>query len=580
MATIGSLAVKLTLQAAEFSAGAVRAAKDLKSLQAAGQQVYMNTRTAGEKYAASVNLLNTLQKKGIIDKQTYYRALKQEKTALKEATGSSLAMIGAVSGVAAAVIGAAAAGYSWLKSLGKTVAEQAQLGRVLGLSQAEVAGLQMSLHNMGADESKAASGIQKMNDMITAGASGNLAAADAFDRIGLSAAQLANVPTGKGFSEIAKQIAGIEDPTKRAAAAVSIFGEDAIALLPALSKGEGGLAEAAELAKKLGIGLEDVKADSVEDASNRVDELIYTLKGIGTAIAAEVLPWITALADSFGGPSKAASTAGSVTRTVLKGIAVGVAFVVEGVQDLGIAWSFVKLGFELFAFAAIKGLQKILEIAGKLPDKLGGARFRKAAELAGNDADKMKGLMDDTMKEIDDKLAEKPAHVGVLEWFDELDRKAAESGKKMSGLKGAGGATAIAAKKMKLFQEAAGIFDRAKTPLQTFQGEMSKLNALSDAGAVSWDTYAKSAANALAALDKAHGMSEVHLAGAAQRDTTETYSAVVKARAQAEFRRETPEQKVARLLTQSAEIEKAQLAYQKQIAEALKKQNIKTVEMR
>jgi hypothetical protein len=581
MATIGSLAVKLSLKSGDFNSGLQKAALSMRELDRAAQTVYQNTRSPLEKYQAAVGVLDQLHQKGKISSDTYNRALKQEEDTLASLTATGGIAIGAVAGVAGAVIGAAVAGYSWIKSLGRTVAEQTQLARTLGISQAEVAGFEMALHNMGISEDAAGKGIQRLNEHIVAATSGNSAAADAFDRIGLSAKDLARLPTGQALEKVADAIAAISDPTKRAAAAISIFDDQAAGMLPLLAQGSKGLAESAELAKKLGIGLDDVKANSLEDASNRVDELLFTLKGIGISIAAEVLPWITAIADSLGGAGETGKKTGGVVRDALHYVAKAAGYAGNAIDAIQVSAKFVELGFRGMIFGIARGLEWLLTKAAKLPESLGGKKFQEAADSVKGFADDAKSGMMGTVHEIDELLAKKPLGADWEEWFDKLGAAAENAGKRMNDKKGAGGALAELAKRAKLFQDAANVFNANKTPLRSFADEMDHLNSLLSAGALKWDVFTRASAKALENLERAHQLNELHLPSAAVRGTAAAASAVVQAE---NFRKnrlaETPQQRVERILEQSRQIEEKQLEYQKQIAEALKGREVKPVDIR
>jgi hypothetical protein len=105
------------------------------------------------------------------------------------------------------------------------------------------------------------------------------------DKIGLSAQSLKGLSTDEQFDLIAKSLAKIEDPTKKAAVAMEIFGRSGTALVPMLDN----IDALKQEAKDLGLVIDGNQAEQaaeLTDAINRVRRAIGAVAfNIGSALA-------------------------------------------------------------------------------------------------------------------------------------------------------------------------------------------------------------------------------------------------------------------------------------------------------
>lgn len=99
------------------------------------------------------------------------------------------------------------------------------------------------------------------------------------------------------LEQIADELVAIDDPAKRAAQAVAIFGRSGTRLLPLFSQGSAGVRELREEARRLGLSMSHEDASNAErfgDSLSRLWAVLRrTLFGIGSAIA----PQLERLAD-------------------------------------------------------------------------------------------------------------------------------------------------------------------------------------------------------------------------------------------------------------------------------------------
>lgn len=161
-----------------------------------------------------------------------------------------------------------------------------------GVAAPALAELGFAAEQSGADIGTVEMGVRLMQRRLVDLAQGSKEAADSFAILGLSATDLQGLRPEDQFQLIADRIAAIEDPTKRAGAALEIFGRSGTMLVPMLSD----LKALRQEARDLGIvpSDEEVKnAAKVTDAINRVRRTVGAMIfDIGASLAEPALRWL------------------------------------------------------------------------------------------------------------------------------------------------------------------------------------------------------------------------------------------------------------------------------------------------
>ena len=135
--------------------------------------------------------------------------------------GAAFAAGMAVFNAAMAGVQAVAASFGNALNLGGQLAD---LSAQTGVAAGELLVLQRSFDNTGAGAEKVSPAIAKMSSSIVDATSGTGAAAKAFDQLGLSAAELINLPAEQQFQKIGNALAGVANETQRSALASDVFG--------------------------------------------------------------------------------------------------------------------------------------------------------------------------------------------------------------------------------------------------------------------------------------------------------------------------------------------------------------------
>lgn len=176
-----------------------------------------------------------------------------------------------------------------------------------GLSAKAVSALGFAAEQSGTDIKTLEAGFRGMSRFILNAERGLSTATDSMDDLGLSIADLSSGNPEETFKLIADRIATIEDPSKRAALAMSIFGRSGSMLLPLLEGGAAGVEALQKEAEQLGITMSDTDAKAaadLTDALNRMKRALYAAWINGGAALAE---GITEMANYIAKASKVVS---------------------------------------------------------------------------------------------------------------------------------------------------------------------------------------------------------------------------------------------------------------------------------
>lgn len=166
---------------------------------------------------------------------------------------------------------------------------------------------------------------QKLVDATSKGGD----AADAFTSIGLSAATLSRMSPEEQFNKIADAIANIDDPTRRSAAAMKIFGDAGVQLLPLLSSGSDGINAMKQEARDLGVSVSDSAAKMSAEYNDAIARMTTVCDSLKMSLSEALLPVLTTAADSIKKISTYVSKFARENPTATKSI-VGISAAVVG----------------------------------------------------------------------------------------------------------------------------------------------------------------------------------------------------------------------------------------------------------
>jgi hypothetical protein len=186
----------------------------------------------------------------------------------------------------------AVAGY--VSSIRQTADASGKLAARLGMSVEALQGLQMAAQMAGVSDLTPV--LQKMSITLGQAASGAKPAMEALAGIGLSIDDLAGMSPDEQFKAIAAAINAIPDPAARAAAAVRIFGEQGVALLPLMAQN---LEEVQARMERLGAVLSADQTEAIEGMNDALTMVQATFEGIIGQVVGNLAPVVTALAEEI-----------------------------------------------------------------------------------------------------------------------------------------------------------------------------------------------------------------------------------------------------------------------------------------
>lgn len=281
---------------------------------------------------------------------------------VKKGIGESNGLISGLKGelgkLGGVVAGAFAVGS--LVSFGAELIREADatavLAGTLGMAAAELQGWQWAAKSSNVEATKLTGAIRKLQEVASTPAK---AGAFAKYKIDLKEADGSIRSTNDLLSDTARVLAGIEDPSKRAGAAIELFGGAGADLLPLFAKGEEGIADLRAEVERLGFAFDEEFVRGSSQVTANLDRLKagfrgVVMQGLGpllpaltelTEIGLGVIKWMVDVSKQFSEWIKDTKFAeAAVTMLALKGLAMlvgGLAKAIVGVGGLRMA--FLKL---------------------------------------------------------------------------------------------------------------------------------------------------------------------------------------------------------------------------------------------
>ena len=226
--------------------------------------------------------------------------------------------------------------------------------------------------------------------------------ADAFERLGLSAQEVYDVPLDQRIAMINKALSENVSASERAAVAGDLFGTRNAAAIQQLDPGT--IAEAARQVEIFGLNLSDVDAAKVEMANDAMSTFGLLTDGIGKQLTVQLAPILKAVGDEFLNSADEAGGLGKQVESAVETAVNALAFVVDAGDGVGRAFSLVAdnivLMFATAQYAVYTATAGILDAIDGIPGidvKVNVDSARRSAELA-------KGVMSEALSSMKDTI--------------------------------------------------------------------------------------------------------------------------------------------------------------------------------
>lgn len=223
-----------------------------------------------------------------LDASLFRRGIANAEAALQRFGGAARRIgglaTGALGSVGIALSGAAfARGVKNVLELGSSLHEMRQQ---TGISVRDLVLLREAFRDAGLGAEDVATAVNKMQKSIMAGGRG-------FEDLGLQTKRLLKLGPAEQFDQIGKAIAAIENPMKRAAIAMEIFGKSGAQLLPFFMGGLGGASQQVNAQAEA----MERNAEAFDRVADKMKNARLAAEGFFIGVAENMLPKIEAVLD-------------------------------------------------------------------------------------------------------------------------------------------------------------------------------------------------------------------------------------------------------------------------------------------
>ncbi|UPH70221.1 phage tail tape measure protein [Abyssibius alkaniclasticus] len=198
---------------------------------------------------------------------------------------------------AAAVAAAAAAGVAMVRSGLQTVDAQAKLAQSLGTTVASIQTLERAGELAGVSMSGIEQATKDLTRRLSQAAAGTGPAADALDRLGLSATDLIALPLDQRVGAINAAIESFVPAAERAAVAGQLFGEEGSIAMSRIDTAT--LRQATEDVLAFGVVVSEQDADQIERTNDAISRLGLVWRGLSNQLAVAAAPALEAVANAM-----------------------------------------------------------------------------------------------------------------------------------------------------------------------------------------------------------------------------------------------------------------------------------------
>lgn len=171
-----------------------------------------------------------------------------------------------------------------------------KLSRGLGISFEQMQQLNLAASLSGASTEQLAQAFRKAQLTIAQAEQGSKTAVTALGNLGISINELAGLSSSQQFQQIARAIAGIDNPARRTAAAVAVFGEEGAKLLPVFQELAQNLRRSESFFDGFTNRLSRIDAGRVEEINNAFSETRTAAQQTAGLILSRLQPALTTAA--------------------------------------------------------------------------------------------------------------------------------------------------------------------------------------------------------------------------------------------------------------------------------------------
>tara|TARA_Y100000780_G_scaffold118819_1_gene106971 strand:- start:2045 stop:4363 length:2319 start_codon:yes stop_codon:yes gene_type:complete len=240
-------------------------------------------------------------------------------------------------GIAAGASVAAAGMLVMIQRERELIDQQAKTAQQLDTTYESMANLRRAGELGGVGFEKIETAGRTLNTNIGKAIQGVTAQADAFDRLGVSAQEIYDLPLDERIAKINQALIDNVQASERGAVAADIFGSRNAAAIQQLDPGT--IAEAARQVEIFGLNLSDVDAAKVEMANDAMSTFGLLTDGVGKQLTVQLAPILKALGDEFLRSAEEAGGLGQVVSDVVDSAVPAIGFVISAADGVARGFS-------------------------------------------------------------------------------------------------------------------------------------------------------------------------------------------------------------------------------------------------
>ncbi|MBN8291874.1 phage tail tape measure protein [Rhodobacter sp. NTK016B] len=219
---------------------------------------------------------------------------------------------------AAAVAAAAATGGAMIRSGLQTVDAQAKLAQSLGTTVASIQTLERAGELAGVSMSGIEQATKDLTRRLSQAAAGTGPAADALERLGLTASGLMALPLDERVGAINAAIAEFVPVAERAAVAGQLFGEEGSIAMARIDTAT--LRQATQDVRDFGVVVSEQDAEQIERTNDAISRLGLIWRGLSNQLAVAAAPALEAVANAMATVARTTGPLGIAIRGLFENL--------------------------------------------------------------------------------------------------------------------------------------------------------------------------------------------------------------------------------------------------------------------
>jgi len=236
------------------------------------------------------------------------------------------------------------------KSFARMGDQVAKMAKRTGLSVETLSELRFVASQTGTEFESLEMAFRKMQRSIYDAGRGLSTQTDALADLGLRFEELDGLSPEQQFKLLAEAISRIEDPTRRAGIAMTLFGRTGTNLLPMFAHGAAGIEKLQAEARRLGLTMSGKDAKAAEDLTDAFDKLWKVVKMVVFQVGAALGPALTEIGERMAAWASSAISWISQNR----GLIVSLAKLAAGIVAAGAA--LIAVGKAVTLFSSLIGV--------------------------------------------------------------------------------------------------------------------------------------------------------------------------------------------------------------------------------